>query len=84
MSRPDYQIGRLVFLDTLEVFTLTLGLFLFAALLSHRIASRIPALKNMAPDWASWKAGRNFPMGYAMAGALVWYLATLALRVSPA
>jgi prepilin peptidase CpaA len=58
---------------------LILGIFLFAALLSHRIAARIPALKQMAPDWVSWSAGRNFPMGYAMAGALVCYQSNLLL-----
>lgn len=87
MGGGDAKFGAamtpFVFLDTLEQFTLTLGLFLFAALLSHRIAGRIPALKNLAPDWASWRAGRNFPMGYAMAGALVWYLANLALTGQP-
>jgi prepilin peptidase CpaA len=62
-----------VFIDTIDQFMLTLGIFLFAALLSHRIAGRIPALKQLAPDWVSWSTGRNFPMGYAMAGALVCY-----------
>ncbi len=73
-----------VFLDSIDEFSLTLGLFLFAALLSHRIARRTPALKNLAPDWVSWTAGRNFPMGYAMAGALIWYLAGLSLAPLPA
>ena len=73
-----------VFLDSIEKFTLTLGLFLFAALLSHRIARRIPTLRNLAPDWVSWNAGRNVPMGYAMAGALIWYLAGLSLLPLPA
>ena len=72
-----------VFLESVDDFMLTLGLFLFAALLSHRIAGRIPALKNLAPEWVSWQAGRNFPMGYAMAGALVWYLSKLAITGSP-
>lgn len=64
-------------LATLERFMLAMGLFLFAALLTHRFASRVPALRGLAPDWVSWTTGRNFPMGFAMAGALIWYLAGL-------
>lgn len=69
-----------VFGDSLGEFFLTLGIFLFAALLSHRLAAWIPALHALAPGWVSWGAGRNFPMGYAMAGALIWYLAARALQ----
>lgn len=87
MGGGDAKFGAamapFIFLDSLEEFALTLGLFLFAALISHRIAGRFAALKNLAPDWVSWKAGRNFPMGYAMAGALVWYLAQRAFMAAP-
>ena len=44
----------------------------------HRIAKFSP-LRQLAPDWTSWDAGKRFPMGFALATTLVVYLA-LALR----
>lgn len=54
-------------------------LFLFAtttlaAFVAHRLARRIPAIRRALPDWESWER-RDFPMGLALAGALVFYLA---------
>ncbi|TCP62263.1 prepilin peptidase CpaA [Rhodovulum bhavnagarense] len=51
-----------------------LSLILIAALLTHRILRRIPAMRRIAPDWASWEA-RDFPMGLALGPTLVAYLA---------
>lgn len=50
---------------------------LLASFAAHRIA-RATALRRLAPDWASWKAGRKFPMGFALAPTLVLYLALAA------
>lgn len=47
---------------------------LLAAYLSHRIAKHSP-LRRLAPGWTSWDRGRKFPMGFALGGALVIYLA---------
>lgn len=58
------------------------GLFfaIFAAVLilswlSHKAAGRIPAVRTATGDWESWDKGKFFPMGVALAGALVVYLA---------
>lgn len=51
---------------------------LLAAFLSHRIAKHT-ALRRLAPGWTSWDRGRKFPMGFALGGALVIYLALGAL-----
>ncbi|MFV1875389.1 prepilin peptidase [Nioella sp.] len=53
---------------------------LFAAVLigswiTHRGAGRVPAVRRATPDWVSWDRGKLFPMGVALAGALVVYLA---------
>ncbi len=53
---------------------------LFAAVLigswiTHRSAGRVPAVRRATPDWVSWDRGKLFPMGVALAGALVVYLA---------
>lgn len=52
---------------------------LIAALLTHRIAKRT-ALRNLAPDWASWDQGKKFPMGLALGPTLIIYLALGALN----
>ena len=44
----------------------------------HR-AARATAGPALAPGWASWTSGRRFPMGVALGGALVAYLALAAL-----
>ena len=53
-------------------------LYLFAAVLlaavfTHRLARRIPALRRLSPDWQSWER-KDFPMGLALGGTLAFYL----------
>lgn len=53
-----------------------LGLYaacLLGAFVSHRIAGRIPAFRAAAADWASW-THKDFPMGLALSGTLIFYL----------
>lgn len=55
-----------------------LGLFaacLLAAYVTHRTARRIPALGHLTTTWVSW-TNRDFPMGLALSGTLVFYLLT--------
>ena len=55
-----------------------LGLFaacLLAAFVCHRFARRIPALKSLTTTWVSW-TNKDFPMGLALSGTLIFYLAT--------
>ncbi|SPF80957.1 hypothetical protein PRI8871_02771 [Pseudoprimorskyibacter insulae] len=57
---------------------LTLVMLLFCACLlgafaTHRIAMVTP-LRNLAPDWKSWRMGSKFPMGFALAATLCLYL----------
>jgi len=49
-----------------------------ASYLVHRIAKFTP-IRQLAPDWTSWDAGKRFPMGFALATTLVVYL-VLAVR----
>ena len=58
---------------------ISLVLILFSAMLlgafvTHRIFARIPAIRRLTPDWASWEAGKKFPMGLALSGTLIFYL----------
>jgi prepilin peptidase CpaA len=53
-----------------------LGLFaacVLAAFASHRLVGRIPAFRNATSDWQSW-THKDFPMGLALAGTLIFYL----------
>lgn len=53
-----------------------MGLFaacLLGAFASHRLAARIPAFRAATADWASW-ATKDFPMGLALSGTLIFYL----------
>ncbi|MDW4548353.1 prepilin peptidase [Defluviimonas sp. D31] len=48
--------------------------FLLGAFSAHRLLRAIPAIRRMTPDWVSWTR-KDFPMGLALAGTLVAYLA---------
>ncbi|MDG4648237.1 prepilin peptidase [Roseibacterium sp. SDUM158017] len=56
-------------------FIMLFSLVLIASWITHRGAGRVPAVRRATADWASWEAGKLFPMGVALAGALVIYLA---------
>ena len=44
------------------------------ALLTHRLFQRSKAFRKLTPDWKSWD-NKDFPMGLALGGTLVAYLA---------
>ena len=53
-----------------------LGLYaacLLGAFASHRLMGRIPAFRRLTADWESW-THKDFPMGLALAGTLIFYL----------
>jgi prepilin peptidase CpaA len=67
-AAPFIHLADLRFL--LALFAATL----LAAVAVHRGVKHSP-LRRLAPDWASWQSGARFPMGLALAGTLVLYLA---------
>ncbi len=62
--------------DTAIIFML-LAAFLLAAFFSHRLLRTIPAVRRATPDWVSWQR-KDFPMGLALVGAFLAYLALMA------
>ncbi|MAQ44523.1 MAG: hypothetical protein CL813_14235 [Confluentimicrobium sp.] len=60
--------------DMLLVLYLFAGVLL-AAFICHRIARAISAVRRLAPNWESWHRTRDFPMGLALGGTLIAYLA---------
>ncbi|WP_151719958.1 A24 family peptidase [Gemmobacter serpentinus] len=58
--------------DLRLILTLICGA-MFAALVVHRIARAIPAVRRATPDWESWTR-KDFPFGLALAGTLIFYL----------
>ncbi|MEO0916926.1 MAG: prepilin peptidase [Pseudomonadota bacterium] len=57
----------------LQVFFLLLGGVTIVAFLLHRGARRTPKIRDRFPNWESWTR-REFPMGFALAPALFFYL----------
>ncbi len=51
---------------------------LLAALATHRLARAIPALRESTSHWESWRSPK-FPMGLALAPALLFYLILAAI-----
>ena len=46
---------------------------LLGAFAAHRLARLIPPLRRATTEWASW-THKDFPMGLALAGTLIFYL----------
>jgi prepilin peptidase CpaA len=55
------------------LFLMLFSLVLLAAFATHRGVRAVPALRGLGPDWRSWQR-RDFPMGFALGGALLIYL----------
>ena len=58
--------------DIGTILLLLMGITIFAVL-THRLAKHSP-LRQLAPDWESWKREGKFPMGFALGSTLVVYL----------
>ena len=65
---PFFVQGNLNFILLLSATVLV------SALLAHRAWRAIPALRATAPDWQSFVRA-DFPMGFGLAGILIFYLA---------
>ncbi|MEP1611021.1 MAG: prepilin peptidase [Roseobacter sp.] len=64
--------------DVSEVFVI-LTVVTTAALITHR-AIRISPLREFAPNWESWTAGKRFPLGLALGPSFILYLALAVLN----
>ncbi len=51
------------------------AVMLLAALVAHRSARGMASIRRLTPDWKSWQAGKDFPMGLALSATLIVYLA---------
>ncbi len=60
--------------STVADFMFIFSISLLATLLLHRIAMRIGFIRRATDGWASWEAGRNFPMGISIAAGIIVYL----------
>ncbi|MEL7213232.1 MAG: prepilin peptidase [Pseudomonadota bacterium] len=61
----------------LIIFTATL----LGTWVTHRVA-KYSVLKKLAPEWKSWSTGQDYPMGFALGGALGIYLLLGATQAS--
>ena len=72
-------LAPFIALERLADFLLIFAICLLVSLALHRMARAIPAVRRATPDWVSWEAGRNFPMGTGIAGALIIYLGMMSI-----
>ena len=63
-----------IMLTHVGTFLMMLGAVTIIAFISHRMVRSIPAVANSVPHWESIHR-KEFPMGLALAWALVLYLA---------
>lgn len=76
-AAPFFRVGDAVWVMPL------FAAFLLGAFAAHRLLRAIPAVRAAAPDWVSWKRA-DFPMGLALAGTFVAYLAIMAFELQGA
>lgn len=63
----------------LTFFLFILAVMSLAGIVTHRLMRKMPFAAPVTGNWESWSPHGNFPMGFPMAGALVFYLAYKAL-----
>ena len=68
IAAPDWRILMMIF-----------AVVLMAAFVAHRLVRATP-LRQIAPHWESWNAGKRFPMGLALGPTLALYLCLAALN----
>lgn len=61
-------------------FLMLFSVVLLLAFIAHRIVRMLPIMRRVAPGWASWER-RDFPMGLALGGVLLTYLALKAFQL---
>lgn len=69
--------------EHLQPFIMVFFTMMLAAFVTHRIFRALPVARTTGADWVSWDAGRKFPMGLALAGSLLFYLACVAFYRFP-
>jgi prepilin peptidase CpaA len=57
----------------LRILLVLFAAVLLAAFATHRTARAVPAVRGALPGWESWTR-RDFPMGLALGGTLIFYL----------
>jgi prepilin peptidase CpaA len=61
-------------LEDMRLYLVLFAAIILAAFVTHRIFRAFPAIRPGTEDWVSWTS-RKFPMGLALGGSLVFYLA---------
>ena len=81
MGAGDAKFGAamapFVALGDLRMFLVLFAAVILAAFVAHRGLRAVPAFRAATPDWVSWTHPK-FPMGLALGGVLVFYLALAA------
>lgn len=73
-SKFAAAMAPFIFVEHAAEFLYLYAAVILAAFVTHRGFRRIPAVANALPHWESFHR-KDFPMGLALSGALVLYLA---------
>ncbi len=68
----------MVALADLRLIIILLAASLLGGFATHRLTKRSP-LRKQVPHWASWEAGKRFPMGFPLSMTLLFYLLLVAI-----
>ncbi|MEL6425927.1 MAG: prepilin peptidase [Pseudomonadota bacterium] len=78
MGGGDVKFGSasLLYVAPIDIgfYLQVLGLMALAGVLTHRFVRGIPAIRNIVGHWRSWGERANFPLGFVLAGSLLYYL----------
>jgi prepilin peptidase CpaA len=67
-------IAPFVAFGDIKLVLMIFAVMVFAALITHRAFRAIGPIRRRTANWASWSAGKDFPMGLALSGTLIGYL----------
>ena len=68
-------IAPFVALQDASIFLLILCATTIIGFALYKIASRIPWIRRVTPNWTSWSKPNSFPWGLSLSSALILYLA---------
>ncbi|MFT5159724.1 MAG: prepilin peptidase CpaA [Paracoccaceae bacterium] len=68
-------IALFVAFQDAKIILLIFAAMLVATYVTHRMFSKIGPVRRLTADWASWTSGNKFPMGLALSGTFLAYLA---------
>ncbi|MEM9011876.1 MAG: prepilin peptidase [Pseudomonadota bacterium] len=76
-----FAAALVLFVDPRDLgpFLQILAIMSLAGLVTHRLLGRLPLMQRQTAGWQSWQETAYFPLGFSLAGALIFYLGLVAV-----